>query len=229
VILALLTGLLAGALHVLGGPDHLAAIAPFAARASERPGAICAGLGARWGLGHSAGVALVAALALAVRDRLPLEALGARGERAVGVVLLAIGIWGLRRALSNRVHVHVHRHDGRVHAHVHVHARPAPARPQAQTEEAHVHTHAAFAVGSLHGLAGGAHFLGVLPALALPSLAASATYLAGFAAGTIGAMAGFSALVALSARRLESARLRAGWLAACSTAALATGLWWLCS
>ena len=48
-------------------------------------------------------------------------------------------------------------------------------------------------MGLLHGVAGGSHFLGVLPALALPTLTASACYLLGFASGTIAAMGLFAA------------------------------------
>ncbi len=56
----------------------------------------------------------------------------------------------------------------------------------------HLHVRAAAAVGVLHGVAGSSHFLGVLPALALPSAAASFGYLSGFALGTVAAMSGFA-------------------------------------
>ena len=47
-------------------------------------------------------------------------------------------------------------------------------------------------MGVLHGIAGGAHVIGILPALALPSLAASAAYVGGFAAGTVASMGVFA-------------------------------------
>jgi hypothetical protein len=47
-MMALLTGLFAGALHVLAGPDHLVALAPIAADKPRR----ALSLGLRWGLGH---------------------------------------------------------------------------------------------------------------------------------------------------------------------------------
>ena len=59
-------------------------------------------------------------------------------------LLIAIGVWGIRRSLVGRVHAHVHRH-GEV-AHTHVHAHEARTDP-----DAHAHGHAAFAIGTLHG------------------------------------------------------------------------------
>ena len=85
-----LVGLFAGFVHVLSGPDHLAAIAPYAVegRASGwRPGV-------HWGLGHTAGVVGVGLLALMLRDALHIEALSAWGELCVGLVLIAIGVEG---------------------------------------------------------------------------------------------------------------------------------------
>ena len=64
-------GLLAGFVHVLSGPDHLAAIAPYAVRDQRRAWVT----GVRWGIGHSAGVVGVGLLAMLARHALPLDAL----------------------------------------------------------------------------------------------------------------------------------------------------------
>jgi len=96
MMIAAFTGLIAGAVHVWSGPDHLAAIAPLAAR--RRQAAWSPGL--RWGFGHSAGVALVGLLSLWLRDLLPLDLLSTWGERLVGVMLFGIGLWALRKALK---------------------------------------------------------------------------------------------------------------------------------
>lgn len=69
-----LAGLVAGAVHVLSGPDHLAAIAPYAVADKARSWRT----GVRWGLGHSAGVLGVGLLVLLTRQVLPVEALRAR-------------------------------------------------------------------------------------------------------------------------------------------------------
>lgn len=103
MLLAVLTGLAAGFLHVLAGPNHLAAVAPLAVsteRAAWRSGLV-------WGVGHTAGVLLVGVLLLAFRALLPLDALSAWSERAVGAALIAIGVWGLWHVRRPHVDHHV--------------------------------------------------------------------------------------------------------------------------
>jgi ABC-type nickel/cobalt efflux system permease component RcnA len=182
-------------------------------------------VGVRWGVGHSAGVAIVGALSLVLREILPVERLSAWGERLVGAVLIGIGIWGIRRAFTVKVHLHRHVHDGSEHAHAHVHANHAPH----EAPKAHVHTHAAVGIGVLHGLAGSSHFLGVLPALALPTMAAAAGYVAAFAGGTIASMAAFAGMMgALAARPAFHGQTAYRWLlVTCSTAAMVVGAAWL--
>jgi hypothetical protein len=218
---ALLTGLLAGALHVWSGPDHLAAIAPLALQQQRRPWLV----GVRWGIGHSTGVAIVGVLSLALREILPVERLSGWGERLVGVMLIGIGVWGARRAHATHVHLHRHAHDGSEHAHAHVHADRAPHEAPA----AHVHTHAAVGIGVLHGLAGSSHFLGVLPALALPTTAAAAGYVGMFAVGTVASMGAFAGLMgALAARPAFRGDAAYRWLLGLTAAAaIAVGVLWL--
>jgi sulfite exporter TauE/SafE len=217
----IVAGFMAGFLHVLAGPDHLAAVAPYAAVGRERAWL----LGVRWGLGHAGGVLLVGLLSLLLREVLPIEALSSWSERAVGIVLIAIGIWGLRAALRKRLHTHPHDHDGDPHAHVHFHS-PGVAHDD---PAAHRHGHAALAVGTLHGLAGSSHLLGVLPALALPTRAAAALYLTAFGLGTIAAMAAFSSAIGLLGARATARgdRLYRAVLGLCSTAAIGVGGFWL--
>ena len=221
-VLPLFAGLLAGLIHVLTGPDHLAAIAPLAI--SSRRGAWRAGV--RWGLGHSGGVLVVAGVALAMRGLLVAHSVSAWGERVVGVALVGIGLWGLRKAFfSPRLHAHEHNHDGQPHVHLHVHA----AAVEHKTPSAHAHSHAAFGMGILHGVAGGSHFLGVLPALALPTLAASAFYLLGFASGTVAAMGIFAAAMGWFSGSAAERGDRAfrGLLGGSAAATVAVGVFWI--
>ncbi len=97
--LALGAGRAAGAVHVVSGPDHLAAGGPWALAGSGRRGA---GAGLRWALGHGAGVALAALLALALREAVAPVAIETWSERAVGVSLVALGVVGLVRAARRR-------------------------------------------------------------------------------------------------------------------------------
>lgn len=220
-MISIITGLIAGAVHVVTGPDHLTAVAPLAVRRPLRawwPGV-------RWGLGHSAGVGLVGLLSLWLRGLIPVDLLSTWGERFVGVMLFGIGLWALRRALKHNVHAHEHKHGGEPHVHFHVH----PRREDHRGERAHLHVHAAFGIGTLHGLAGSSHFLGVLPALAFPTRAEAVAYLVAFGLGTICAMAAFSWDMGWLAARFANRGLNIyrGLMGACAVAAMVVGCFWL--
>ena len=64
--------------HVLTGPDHLSAISQLTA-GSETTRWRAAGLGLRWGLGHSTGLGIIAAVFFGVGQRLDLGALSGVG------------------------------------------------------------------------------------------------------------------------------------------------------
>ena len=183
-MLTALSGVVAGVFHVLSGPDHLAAVAPLAA--SDRGGSLRAGW--TWGVGHASGVMVVAALAVLLRDALPPVAdISAWGERAGGrgahragpVEPVARGAPAPRAARARRAPEHEH---------VHVQRGPRWMRRLG-------HGHAAFAVGVLHGVAGSSHFFGVLPRSALPTAAASFSYIAAFGVGTVAAMTAFAGAI----------------------------------
>jgi hypothetical protein len=94
-MIAALAGLSAGALHVVGGPDHLAALAPIATRAPRR----AVRVGALWGLGHGLGVVAAGSLGRTLRGALDLDALSAGAELAVGLTLVLLGARGLAKAV----------------------------------------------------------------------------------------------------------------------------------
>jgi|SRR5882724_10190845 len=218
-MIAFLTGLIAGLIHVLTGPDHLTAIAPLAVRQPKRAWVP----GIRWGLGHSAGVIVVGLLSLWLREKLPLDFISSSGDRIVGVVLFGIGLWALRRALKHNVHAHEHQHDGNAYVHFHIHDH----HRKHETAAAHRHTHTAFAIGTLHGLAGSSHLLGILPMLALPTKAQAITYLLAFGVGTVFAMAIFSWSMGLLAIRCsDSVKVYRGLMGTCAVAAMIVGCLW---
>lgn len=224
-MLVALAGFVAGSVHVLAGPDHLAAILPFAVEDRRRswvPGAL-------WGVGHSFGITVVAVAAIVIRDILPLEPLSEFGEQVVGLTLIAIGLWGLHRSVRIRIHAHPHAHSDDEHQHFHVHISGRTTDHDHAESHAHTHTHAPLAVGTLHGIAGGAHLVAVLPAVALPTVAARGAYIGAYAVATIGVMTTVSSLVGRVSARLVEAGLRyhGRFLAATSTAALLVGVWWL--
>jgi hypothetical protein len=202
-MLVVFAALLAGFLHVLSGPDHLTAIAPYATEGKVRAWRT----GVRWGFGHSAGVLGVGFLLLLLRDKLGIERFSTWGERCVGVMLIAIGLWGLRKAMAARrgenheSHEALHRAHGRT----------------------------AFGVGTVHGLAGSSHVLGIVPALLLPSVAAGVAYLVFFGVGTIAAMGCFALAVGWIAARpaAHGAIGQSNLMGVCSVLALGVGAFWL--
>ncbi len=218
-MISALAGLVAGLLHVFSGPDHLAAIAPLAVDLRRR--AWITGL--RWGFGHASGVIFVGILSLLLRDLLPLESISAWSERLVGVLLIGIGLWGLRKAMN--VHAHEHQHNGEAHVHVHIHG----ARQTHDSPKAHSHRHTAFGIGTLHGLAGSSHFFGVLPALAFHQTGDAVIYLTSFGIGTVAAMTIFSSAIAAVAGRISVRFIDAyrNLMYICSTGALLVGAYWL--
>jgi ABC-type nickel/cobalt efflux system permease component RcnA len=222
-MIAIVTGFIAGLGHVFSGPDHLAAVAPLAVEGRMK--AWQAGL--RWGLGHTSGVLLVGFLAVLLRQFLNVEAISSWSERLVGVVLIGIGIWGFRTAFKKRVHVHEHVHGGREHVHVHTHDVETAHRPA--QNRTHIHTHTAFAVGTLHGLAGSSHFLGVIPALAFPTRLEAYSYLGAFGVGTIFAMIAFAFSIGMISHGRAGGGLRAygALMYGCSLAAVGIGIYWL--
>jgi hypothetical protein len=114
-----------------------------------------------------------------------------------------------------------HHHGAVEHNHVHVHAGPTWARRLG-------HAHASFCMGILHGIAGSSHFLGVLPALALPTPAAAVEYIAAFGVGTVAAMTAFAAIMgSAGARAHPRATLHRGMMLTAATLAIAVGGFWL--
>jgi hypothetical protein len=209
----LITGALAGLFHVLSGPDHLAAVAPLAI-ADRRRGWVA---GWTWGIGHASGVVVVALLSVMLRDVLPVAAISAWSERLVGVALIGVGLWALRR--SARIATAPHAHGSVSHDHLHVQAGPAWIRRLG-------HAHASFYLGILHGVAGSSHFFGVLPALALPSRSSALLYIAAFGVGTVAAMTAFAAVAGSAGTRMGALPHRAMMMSAAALA-IAVGGWWL--
>jgi hypothetical protein len=205
--IAAFAGLAAGLTHALSGPDHLSAVAPLVV--GERRGGWSGWrMGLLWGVGHSVGVWIVGLLALALRGILPLERVSSWSERMVGAVLIAVGLWGLRRAFGPRLQEEAHVHDH-------------PRRPGS----------AALWIGSLHGLAGSSHILGLLPALAFGDRSASLAYIGGFGLGAIMAMVAFASALGVASVKLtaDGGRGYQALLGGASAVSIVLGGFWLVS
>jgi hypothetical protein len=184
-MIPILTGFAAGGLHVFSGVDHLAALAPAAV---ENP-SNATRTGMYWGFGHGVGVLIIGGIGLILRGFVDLEAWSGWAEFLVGFLLLGIGIWAIVRSRTVDIHGHEHTHDDKAHEHLHAHD------PGSQS-----HHHAALGVGIFHGMAGGGHLFGVLPALALPTSQAI-MYLLAYLVASVLTMGAFAYGVGMLAAR----------------------------
>ena len=215
MLISLLTGVAAGAVHVVGGADHLVAMAPFSL---NKPLAALRHALA-WGAGHSAGVVVLALIAIGLKDLANVEAMSSWAEFLVGLALLVVGALAVRTAFGLELHTHEHRHDGAAseHRHLHLHVRGASNHRR--------HVHASSGMGLLHGLAGASHLLAVIPALALPPHAAVG-YLVAYLLGSIAAMVAMMSVVSFLTVR-SGARLIPFLVGGTGTLSIITGAFWL--
>ncbi|PHS54385.1 MAG: hypothetical protein COB01_02000 [Lutibacter sp.] len=186
-------GIIAAMLHVISGPDHLAAVAPFAIESKKKAWKV----GLLWGIGHLTGMLAIGVLFLLFKDLIPIEKISAHSEQFVGVILIALGAWiflKIFKTEKNHKHTHVHSENNPIiHKHKHLH----------NSEKKHNHTHhnlkqgsiASLSVGFVHGLAGVAHFLLLLPVLGFASTIESTKYILGFGIGTLLAMISFALVI----------------------------------
>ena len=119
-------------------------------------------------------------------------------EAAVGVMLVLLGNYVIRRIRSEQLHLHVHSHgDESDHIHIHSH-RKSPAHDHEHPEGFPVR---AFFVGLMHGLAGSAGLvLLAISATTQPIL--GLTYVLLFGMGSILSMAVLSVILVVPMRAL---------------------------
>ncbi len=214
MLISILTGFTAGAIHVVGGADHLVAMAPSAMNKPR----LALRDGLAWGLGHSTGVLCLASVALLAKDFINIDRLSAFAEFTVGITLLVVGFLAIRTSLGLNIHMHNHNH-GANNEHQHYHFHWLGKRVHSR------HTHAATGLGVIHGMAGASHLLAAIPALALPTTGAIA-YMASYLLGSIAAMGavvlGLSLTAMKAGRRISP--LLMGFAGGLS---IATGFFWL--
>ncbi len=190
----IIAGLLAAMLHVLSGPDHLAAVTPLVFEKENKHYRI----GLFWGIGHVLGMLLIGVLLYFIKDLLPVESFSAYSEKFVGFILIGIGLWAFYRIkYPSRRHTHPHKHKINEKEIYHIH-------PHKHEKESHSHTHnkmieagelSAMGVGTIHGFAGVSHFLLMLPVLGFSSKMQSVLYMIGFAIGTVIAMSLYATII----------------------------------
>jgi nickel/cobalt exporter len=190
----LLLGLGLGLLHSLDA-DHVMAVSVLNNQNPSFSRTISFAL--YWALGHGGvllcGGLLLFGLGISIPERFSFMA-------EVGVALLLIGlgaylIWQLRR---RRVRIKQHRHGDIVHTHLHIEGH-IEGHIDGHTDEhvdstpapASVTGHRPVMVGVLHGFAGSAPALALIPAVASGKLMVAMTYLVLFSLGVIISMVAF--------------------------------------
>ncbi len=189
----LFAGIIAAVLHVISGPDHLAAVTPFAIESKKKAWKV----GLFWGIGHLLGMLSIGVLFLFFKELIPIEKISEHSEKFVGVILIGLGLWiflKIFKAEKKHKHTHIHAQNNPIiHEHLHKHT----------AEKVHTHAHpnlkqgniASLSVGFVHGLAGVAHFLLFLPVIGFTSMLDSSKYIIGFGIGTLIAMISFAMVV----------------------------------
>ncbi|CAH2042970.1 unnamed protein product [Thlaspi arvense] len=186
------TGFLAGCLHTLSGPDHLAALAPLSIGRTRMESAV---VGALWGCGHDAGQVIFGLLFLLLKDRLHIEVIRTWGTRVVGLTLLVIGAMGIREA-SEVPTACVALENGKCDVSMHETLESPKVGKKKEVG------FATFATGIIHGLQPDALMM-VLPALALPSRLAGAAFLGMFLLGTVAAMGSYTVFIGSCSQALK--------------------------
>jgi sulfite exporter TauE/SafE len=172
----------------------------------------------KWALGHGATLLVIGIAAYGLGLAIT-PAASALAEHAVGLVLMLIGIGVLWRIRREHLHAHFHSHgDTPAHLHWHAHA-PAPVSGMA-----HRHTHTPVLVGLIHGLAGSAPLLALLP-IAQHGAWFGLAWLLLFSAGVLLAMLAFGGVLGLVTSQLarRSERALTGLRALVGLAALGLG------
>lgn len=189
----LFAGIIAALLHVISGPDHLAAVTPFAIESKKKAWKV----GLFWGIGHLLGMLSIGVLFLFFKELIPIEKISEHSEKFVGIILIVLGLWILFKIFKeDKRHKHTHVHSNGnpiIHEHGHLH----------NSENIHNHKHpnlkqgniASLSVGFVHGLAGIAHFVLFLPVIGFTSTTDSIKYIIGFAIGTLLAMVAFAMVI----------------------------------
>ncbi len=142
-----------GMIHALDA-DHVMAVTTLA---SGRPRlSRTLGYATRWALGHAFSLTAIALLWLGLGIRLP-DWVAHGAEWSVAVLLVGMGTGLLFTLWRKRLRIGFHTHPG-LPAHAHWHA-------DTEGREAPSHRHRASMIGALHGVAGSAPLLALVPAI----------------------------------------------------------------
>ncbi len=212
----IIAGIIAAALHVISGPDHLAAVSPIAIETKHKVWRI----GFYWGAGHLFGMLVIGLLFISFKEAIPVNSISNYSEQLVAIVLIGIGLWSLYKLFYRES---IHKKSKRV-------TNEVLFNQQQNQKQRKVNTGvtSSFSIGLLHGFAGIAHFLLLLPVLGFSSQADSALYIIGFAIGTVLAMTLYSMILGALTKLVSNNKLLLNVVRTTgSVFALVIGFYWL--
>lgn len=185
-----------GMLHALDA-DHVIAITGLNCHKPDKKTSLI--FCARWAFGHGGTLLLIGGVVMFLGMAIP-ERLSAIAENLVGIALIIIGLMVLLDIYRQRAHLHFHRHHGLPHhAHWHTHhdeyQNGHKSSEQMHQADKHQHSHAPVFVGVLHGVAGSAPLLAVLPLSQMTSPWTGMSYLLLFGLGVFIAMLIFGGVI----------------------------------
>ncbi len=223
-------GLTLGLIHAFDA-DHVMAVS---AMSSEKPGLLrTLRYTLSWALGHGAVLLVTGLLLFGLGVQLP-EPIVHGAEAMVGLVLIGIGLSCFWRFRKSDVRLTPHSHGNITHTHWHLpgHAsrseRNNAGRPQASCqkstpgkERSQEHEsaslnpkqrHTPVLVGFLHGLAGSAPALALVPIVGQGQLLVAVGYLLVFSLGVVISMAAFGVSFGALQGKLRHISSRAFWM-----------------
>lgn len=188
---AITGGVVAGSLHAIAGPDHLAALLP---RCSGKRWYIAGKIGAFWGVGHGISATIVGLVAFFLKSRMSgqitnaLTGVSSVMDFAVGLSLVGIGVIGLKEAFEWEAQLH-------------------EVRPKSLSAAANEvvgvkgkRNRSVIFNGLLHGFSWDG-MPSLAPAIAVSSWRGNLTFLLSYAMGTIAAMAATTTLIGEGTRK----------------------------
>lgn len=217
-----LSALALGAVHALE-VDHMVAVGSLAGLRPKISAAFVLGL--RWGLGHAAVVLALGAVLFWLGLKIP-ASYQAWSEAGVGAALVVLGIWTYRRA--SRLHIHRPEDHGG-HAHLHAHLRGRAQHEHHHEDGRHRrHQHTSTFLGAVHGVAGTAPVIALIPVTMISQATAAMAYLGTFGLGAMLAMGCYSATAAaLVSRVASSVRTLSVVTRAMGAITTALGVYWI--
>lgn len=146
-----------GLLHALDA-DHIMAVSTLSSSSkkatNQRTRLQTVKFCLQWAIGHGGILLALGTLVIFAGISIP-ESISTYAEKAVGVILIALGLWIFWQFYQNKLQLQVHSHDGLTHVHLSEESNTKKSKPR--------HDHKPVLVGITHGLAGSAPVLAIIP------------------------------------------------------------------